>query len=259
MTLSERLTLACYFLPSHPLFHWFTGLRYYFITGFPASAKVRENRGFFIWKVRESQGIRCLIDWIFMDQAGSRDFLVRPIVIIKMESYCLFEWSYSSHLYKLIYAINSGNVLDRVVIVTTDPSLHWVDHHIQTITLRWVLRWPLNVWQTPARLNHIICSVLTIKSMIDRDGATCRNNNHFERPAILNAPWDEHSTMFSKSVAELCSYRRARTNTQTRRQTNGRYQTYYFPCFAVDKYNFRNLFLNVQTILSPAWEAVAPD
>ncbi len=26
------------------------------------------------------------------------------------------------------------------------------------------------------------------KSVIDRDGATCRNNNHFERPTILNAP-----------------------------------------------------------------------
>ncbi len=27
---------------------------------------------------------------------------------------------------------------------------------------------------------------LAIKSVIDRDGATCRNNNHFERPTILN-------------------------------------------------------------------------
>ncbi len=37
---------------------------------------------------------------------------------------------------------------------------------------------------------------LNIKSMIDHDGATCRNNNHFEHPTILNAPWDEHSMMF---------------------------------------------------------------
>ena len=27
-----------------------------------------------------------------------------------------------------------------------------------------------------------------IKSVIDRDGVTCRNNNQFERPTILNAP-----------------------------------------------------------------------
>ncbi len=27
-----------------------------------------------------------------------------------------------------------------------------------------------------------------IKSVIDRDGATCQNNNHFERSTILNAP-----------------------------------------------------------------------
>ena len=45
---------------------------------------------------------------------------------------------------------------------------------------------------------------LEIKSVIDRDGATCRNYNHFERPTILNAPWD------------------AQTNRQTNRQTNKR-------------------------------------
>ncbi len=39
--------------------------------------------------------------------------------------------------------------------------------------------------------------------MIDRDGATCRNNNHFEGSTILNAPWDAHSMMFFKSVADL--------------------------------------------------------
>ena len=60
-----------------------------------------------------------------------------------------------------------------------------------------------------------------IKSVIDRDGATCRNNNHFERPTILYAPWDEHKQESS--------------DRQTDRQTNGRYQTYNFPCFAVDK------------------------
>ena len=31
-------------------------------------------------------------------------------------------------------------------------------------------------------------SNLNIKSVIDRDGATGRNNNHFERPTVLNAP-----------------------------------------------------------------------
>ena len=35
------------------------------------------------------------------------------------------------------------------------------------------------------------------------DGATCRNNNHFEYPTILNAPWDAHSMMFFQSVADL--------------------------------------------------------
>ena len=40
--------------------------------------------------------------------------------------------------------------------------------------------------------------------MINRDGATCQNNNHFEHPTILKAPWDAHSTMFFKSVAALC-------------------------------------------------------
>ena len=32
-----------------------------------------------------------------------------------------------------------------------------------------------------------------IKSITDRDGAICRNNNHFERPTILNASWDAHT------------------------------------------------------------------
>ncbi len=36
----------------------------------------------------------------------------------------------------------------------------------------------------------------TIKSVIDRDGATCRNNNNFECPTILNAPWEEHFLKF---------------------------------------------------------------
>ena len=70
---------------------------------------------------------------------------------------------------------------------------------------------------------------INIKSVIDRDGATCRNNNHFDRPTILNAPWDEHSMMFLTSIS----------NKQAVWQTNGRtdgrmYQTYYLPCFAVD-------------------------
>ena len=43
-----------------------------------------------------------------------------------------------------------------------------------------------------------------IKSVIDRGGATGPNNNHFDRPTILNAPWDEHSMMFFKSVADFC-------------------------------------------------------
>ncbi len=31
-------------------------------------------------------------------------------------------------------------------------------------------------------------SLTHIKSVIDCDGATCRNNNHFEHPTMLNAP-----------------------------------------------------------------------
>ncbi len=34
---------------------------------------------------------------------------------------------------------------------------------------------------------------IKIKSLIDRDGATCRNNNQFECPTILNDPWDEQT------------------------------------------------------------------
>ncbi len=45
---------------------------------------------------------------------------------------------------------------------------------------------------------------MIIKSVIDHDGATCRNSNHFECPTILNALWDEHCMMFFKSVADLC-------------------------------------------------------
>ena len=46
-----------------------------------------------------------------------------------------------------------------------------------------------------------------IKSVIDRNGATCRNNNHFEHATILNAPLDAHS-------------RRAQTYTPTNTPTN---------------------------------------
>ncbi len=102
--------------------------------------------------------------------------------------------------------------------------------------------------------------------VIDRDGATCQNNNHFKRPTILNAPWDEHSMMFFKSVADLyltgpfavlgkakyqyrplrASKKRFRCESIDRQktkhgyvmescgQTDGRYETYYLPCFAVD-------------------------
>ena len=41
--------------------------------------------------------------------------------------------------------------------------------------------------------------------MIDRDGRTCRNNNHFERPTILNALQESSDKQ---------------TNKQTNRQTN---------------------------------------
>ncbi len=57
--------------------------------------------------------------------------------------------------------------------------------------------------------------IINIKSVIDRDGATCRNNNHFERP-------------------------NTQTDRQTDKQTNGRYQTHYLPCLAADKNSFHN-------------------
>ena len=66
-----------------------------------------------------------------------------------------------------------------------------------------------------------------IKSVINRDGATCQNNNYFECPTILNAPWDEHSMMVFKSVAI--------TDRHMGGRADGRYQTYYLPCFAVDE------------------------
>ncbi len=68
-------------------------------------------------------------------------------------------------------------------------------------------------------LHHFTCVTsplplgIGIKSMIDRDGATSRNNNHFECPTIMNTLWSYSS--------------------QTRKQTRGCYQTYYLPCFAV--------------------------
>ena len=42
----------------------------------------------------------------------------------------------------------------------------------------------------------LYCSTFSyIKSVIDRDGATSRNNNHLERPTIFNAPKHEHCIM----------------------------------------------------------------
>ncbi len=42
-------------------------------------------------------------------------------------------------------------------------------------------------------LSQVELNPSKIKSVIDRGGATCQNSNHFERPTILNAPWDAHS------------------------------------------------------------------
>ena len=39
-----------------------------------------------------------------------------------------------------------------------------------------------------------INQVWLYNNMIDRDGAACQNNNHFERPTILSAPCDEIPT-----------------------------------------------------------------
>ncbi len=52
----------------------------------------------------------------------------------------------------------------------------------------------------PAEIEKEITKVNIIKSVIDRNGAACWNNNHFERPTILNPPWDEHSMMFFLTV-----------------------------------------------------------
>ncbi len=58
-----------------------------------------------------------------------------------------------------------------------------------------------------------LSSQYPIKSVIDRNGATCRNNNHFERPTILNAPRDAHSMV---QTGELL---------QTHKQTNKQMDT----------------------------------
>ncbi len=44
-----------------------------------------------------------------------------------------------------------------------------------------------------------INTIFSIKSVINRNGTTCRNNNNLECPNILNAPWDELPLMFFKT------------------------------------------------------------
>ncbi len=50
---------------------------------------------------------------------------------------------------------------------------------------------------------------------------------------ILNAVFDEHSMMFLR-VSKVKRFKQESSDKQTDKQTNGRYQTYYLPCFAVD-------------------------
>ncbi len=71
--------------------------------------------------------------------------------------------------------------------------------------------------------------------------ATDQMRNHFERPLR----WTLYN--FFKSVPDLCfiglfavlgkaKYHYRRTDRWTDGQTDGRYQRYNLPCFAVDKY-----------------------
>ncbi len=50
------------------------------------------------------------------------------------------------------------------------------------------------VWVSAAKkIVHVFLFETGIKSVINRDGTACRNNNHFECPTTLNSPWNEHS------------------------------------------------------------------
>ncbi len=64
--------------------------------------------------------------------------------------------------------------------------LHYVGKNV--VFKMFILRTRV-MWCTWRASIHIAFSILyQIKSVIDRDGATCRNNNHFARPTILYAP-----------------------------------------------------------------------
>ncbi len=67
-----------------------------------------------------------------------------------------------------------------------------------------------------------ISIIKLIKSVINRVCATCQNNNHFEYPTILNAPWDEHSMMFFKSVSLGLLLYLAKPSTNIDKHTHGR-------------------------------------
>ena len=65
-----------------------------------------------------------------------------------------------------------------------------------------------------------------IKSVIDRDGATCRNSNW------LQTHTHKHLGLIMVNVH---GFVRALTEERTDRWTDGRYQTYYLPCFVFNK------------------------
>ncbi len=109
-----------------------------------------------------------------------------------------------------------SSLTDYIKMVFFNEFNHWKSgkNLVKYVLLNSILYFSLGKW---AKLQSVGQNTEKIKSMIDRGGATCWNNNHFEHPIVLNAPWDDG---------------------RTDGWTDGRYQTYYLPCFAVDKNTF---------------------
>ena len=84
----------------------------------------------------------------------------------------------------------------------------------------WICEWALHgllLWGS-VRWHGLNPRSIHIKSVIDRDGATCRNSNWLQTHKDLG----------------LIMVKQESSDKHTDTQTNGRYQTYYLPCFAVD-------------------------
>ena len=78
----------------------------------------------------------------------------------------------------------------------------------------------------------------SIKSVIKRDGATCRNNKHFERPTFNPKLAKVKVNPHAKNQGQRSNSSGKRAPTDKR--TDGRYQAYYLPCFMVNNKNSGN-------------------